>query len=177
MNCTIKWLDVANGNGMRLSVFVSGCEHYCSGCFNSQSFDFNFGEEYTEELEQKIIGKMKNGYMTGLSILGGEPFHPKNRELVLGLILKFRDNFPKKDIWVFSGYLIDDLMAEQDEVVDKILANIDILVDGKYVKEQKDLMLAYRGSRNQRLIDVQATLVTKTVSVIADNKIKYFKRK
>ena len=156
-----KW-DVANGIGIRTSIFFSGCEFACPGCFNSDIWDFNKGKPFTRELYETEIKPTINEHIAGLSILGGEALHPKNIEAASNLVDWFRQDFPDKSIWIWSGYLWDELMerckkSEEDDLC-WTLCNIDVLVDGRFIESQKDLSLKFRGSRNQRIIDVPKTL-------------------
>ena len=156
-----KW-DVANGIGIRTSIFFSGCEFACPGCFNSDIWDFNKGEPFTRELYETEIKPTINEHIAGLSILGGEALHPKNLKAVRNLVDWFSQDFPDKSIWVWSGYSWTELMerckkSEEDDL-SWILCNIDVLVDGRFIESQKDLSLKFRGSRNQRIIDVSKTL-------------------
>lgn len=159
---TIKKTDVANGPGVRVSLFVSGCTHYCKGCFNSEAWDFHYGNPYTEGTEEEILEALKAPYIKGLSVLGGEPFEEANRQTVLGLLKKARECYPEKTIWCYTGYDYEkDLLrwiAEGKREVEEMLSLIDVLVDGEFVEEQKNLRLAFRGSENQRLIDVPASM-------------------
>ena len=158
----IKKIDVANGEGVRVSVFVSGCNHHCKGCFNQCAWDFNYGKKFTEKEEQQIIDYMNHDYISGLSLLGGEPLEPKNQEGLLPLVKKVKEKFPDKNIWCYTGYLFDqELLSESRarcEVTDELLSYIDVLVDGKFIEELKDLSLKFRGSSNQRIIDVKQSL-------------------
>lgn len=154
----IKRTDVANGPGIRVSLFVSGCTHGCRGCFNKEAWDFHYGEEYTALVEEEILRLLAPDYIRGLSVLGGEPMEPQNREAVLGLLRKVRQRYPQKDIWCYTGYYYEkDILswAQQQEAVRELLSLIDVLVDGEFVEERKNLRLAFRGSENQRLIDVK----------------------
>ena len=154
----IKRTDVANGPGIRVSLFVSGCTHGCRGCFNKEAGDFHYGEEYTALVEEEILRLLAPDYIRGLSVLGGEPMEPQNREAVLGLLRKVRQRYPQKDIWCYTGYDYEkDILswAQQQEAVRELLSLIDVLVDGEFVEERKNLRLAFRGSENQRLIDVK----------------------
>lgn len=157
----IKKTDVANGPGVRVSLFVSGCTHACKGCFNREAWDFVYGKPFTAETETEIIQALSHDYIKGLSVLGGEPMEPQNRDTVLELLRKVREAYPEKSIWCYTGYDYEkDLLrwsAEGDETVTELLGLIDILVDGEFVEEKKDLRLAFRGSGNQRLIDLKAT--------------------
>ena len=154
----IKRTDVANGPGIRVSLFVSGCTHGCRGCFNKEAWDFHYGEEYTALVEDEILRLLAPDYIRALRVLGGEPMEPQNREAVLGLLRKVRQRYPQKDIWCYTGYDYEkDILswAQQQEAVRELLSLIDVLVDGEFVEERKNLRLAFRGSENQRLIDVK----------------------
>ena len=159
---SIKKTDVANGPGVRVSLFVSGCTHHCKGCFNSETWDFHYGEPYTEEVEKEILAALSPDFIQGLTILGGEPMEDANRPAVLGLLRKVRETYPKKDIWCYTGYDYEkDLqkwISEGKQDVEEILKRLDVLVDGEFVEEKKNLSLKFRGSENQRLIDLPATL-------------------
>lgn len=158
---TIKKTDVANGPGIRVSLFVSGCTHACKGCFNSEAWDFCYGQAYTEETEKEIMQALSHHYIKGFSVLGGEPMEPQNRGTVLKLLRKVREAYPEKSIWCYTGYEYEkDLLRwseEGDRTVAELLGLIDVLVDGEFVEEKKNLRLAFRGSENQRLIDMKAT--------------------
>lgn len=158
---TIKKTDVANGPGVRVSLFVSGCTHHCKGCFNAETWDFNYGNPYTEAVEEEIMEALEPSYIRGFTALGGEPFEAANRFTVLALMKRIRERFPDKDIWCYTGYDYEsDLLRwieEGHEEVEELLSLIDVLVDGEFVEEQKNLRLAFRGSENQRLIDVPAS--------------------
>ncbi len=158
----IKKTDVANGPGIRVSLFVSGCTHACKGCFNREAWDFKYGQEFTEETEKEILKALAPDYIRGLSVLGGEPMEPQNRVTVLELLRKVKAAYPTKDIWCYTGYDYEkDLLQwereEQTAVVTELLGLIDVLVDGEFVEEKKNLRLAFRGSENQRLIDMKKT--------------------
>lgn len=163
----IKKTDVANGPGVRVSLFVSGCTHGCKGCFNSEAWDFGYGNPYTVQTEAEILKALAPDYIRGLSLLGGEPLDPRNRKEVLSLVEKVRLSYPKKDIWCYTGYDYEkDLLplAQQGEkTVSSLFQLIDVLVDGEFVEELKNLKLPFRGSENQRLIDVQESLRQKKV--------------
>ena len=153
---TIKKYDIANGTGVRVSLFVSGCRHHCKGCFNSETWDFNYGNPYTKEVEAQIIEALKPAYIQGFSLLGGEPFEPENQKELAGLLQKIKETYPEKNIWCYTGYLYDiDLIPGgkvYTEYTDKMLACIDILVDGEFIEAEKDITLEFRGSRNQRIL-------------------------
>lgn len=159
---TIKKYDIANGPGVRVSLYVSGCRHHCKGCFNPETWSFDYGEEFTEAQADEIIEAMRPEYITGFSLLGGEPFEPENQPVLADLLDRIRSTYPEKTIWCYSGYLLDDeLMAHkigEEETTDRMLRNIDVLVDGEFVEDKKVLDLRFRGSTNQRLIDVKKTL-------------------
>ena len=153
--------DAANGTGIRVSLFVSGCTNHCKGCFQPETWDFNYGKPYTKETEDFILGELSKSFYQGLTILGGEPFEPENQRSVAALIRRIKTELPDKDIWMFTGFTYEaDLQRGQrkhTEVTDEILDAIDVLVDGRFIEEQKDLRLHFRGSANQRLIDMKKT--------------------
>lgn len=161
---TIKKTDVANGPGVRVSLFVSGCTHGCKGCFNRVAWDFQYGTPFTEETEEEILRLLSPEYIKGFTVLGGEPMEPQNRGTVLKLLQKIRKAYPEKSIWCYTGYEYEkDILrwiAEGDTVTEELLTLIDVLVDGEFVEEKKNLKLAFRGSENQRLIDVKETKKT-----------------
>lgn len=152
---TIKNYDIANGIGVRVSLFVSGCRHHCKGCFNSETWDFNYGNPYTKEVEAEILEALKPAYIQGFSLLGGEPFEPENQKELAGLLQKIKESYPEKNVWCYTGYLYDvDLIPGgkvYTEYTDKMLTCIDTLVDGEFIEAEKDLTLEFRGSRNQRI--------------------------
>lgn len=157
--------DVANGEGMRVSVFVSGCRNHCKGCFQPQTWDFNYGREYTPEIEQFIIDELSKSYYDGITILGGDPMEPENQEPVLRLLRRIKKELPDKNVWAYTGYVYDrDLVPGGKRFVDgvtrELLESIDILIDGRFVEEFKNLMLNFRGSGNQRIIKMKETLET-----------------
>ncbi len=151
---TIRQLDIANGPGVRVSIFVQGCAFNCLGCFNTVAKDFEGGTEYTEVTQECILELAKPTHISGLSILGGEPLHPKNRSTVLELVRKFKEVYPDKTVWLWTGYLIEDVFE------DLVGSGIDFVVDGLFMEEYKDLRLKYRGSSNQRVIDLKETIKT-----------------
>lgn len=158
----IKYNDIANGTGVRTTLFVSGCTNKCEGCFQPQTWDFCYGKEFTSREQDEIIKSLKHSYIAGLTLLGGEPFEPQNQRVILPLVLRVRKECPTKSIWCFTGFTLEELTQEGShcrcEVTDKLLANIDVLVDGRFIQDQKDISLRFRGSRNQRIIDLQPTL-------------------
>ena len=159
---TIKDCDIANGPGVRVSLFVSGCTHRCPGCFNEVAWDFGYGEPFTQETIDYILNLLKPDYIQGLTLLGGEPFEPQNQGAVVELLRQVREKYPKKTVWAYSGYLFErDILAGRlgpKEITDEYIRYLDVLVDGPFVAAKRDLTLRFRGSSNQRLIDVPASL-------------------
>lgn len=159
---TIKNCDIANGPGVRVSLFVSGCTHRCPGCFNEVAWDFEYGEAFTQETIDSILNMLKPSYIKGLTLLGGEPFEPENQPAIVDLLRQVKKAYPEKSIWAFSGYLFDkDILSGRLgawAVTKEYLSYLDVLVDGPFVLEKKDLSLRFRGSSNQRLIDVPKSL-------------------
>ena len=153
--------DCANGLGTRVSLFVSGCTNHCPGCFQPETWDFEYGKEYTKETEQFILDELSHSYYHGLTILGGEPFEPSNQAEIVKLIRRVRDELPKRNIWIYTGFTYEkDLCSggcRYTNVTDEILDNTDILVDGRFIQEKRNLMLNFRGSENQRIIDMKET--------------------
>ena len=153
---TIKWADVANGPGVRVSLFVSGCTHRCPGCFNPEAWDFSYGQPFTQAEEDKILAALAPSHIKGLSLLGGEPFEPEN------LLRRVRGELPGKTVWCYSGYTLDGELWQPSrarcEVTDELLSLLDVLVDGEFVETKKDLSLRFRGSSNQRILDVPRSL-------------------
>ena len=160
----IKTCDIANGEGVRVSLFVSGCTHHCKNCFNDVAWDFGYGKPFTEETEEMLLKALEPDFVDGLSLLGGEPFEPENQRALLPFLKKVRERFPKKNIWCYTGYLFDkELFGESRarcECTDEMLSLIDVLVDGEFVQELYSVALAFRGSENQRIIDVKKSLET-----------------
>ena len=156
---TIKEVDVANGPGVRVSLFVSGCRHHCKGCFNQIAWDFNYGKTFTQETIDKILKDLDKDYIEGLTLLGGEPLEHENQKGLLPLIKQVKQKFPNKSIWCFTGFDFEkDVMKNMYkdwEETKELIANIDVIVDGKFEMERKNPALKFRGSENQRLIDVQ----------------------
>lgn len=163
----IKYCDVANGKGVRVSLFVSGCTHHCKGCFNEETWDFQYGRPFKQKTEDLIIGYLDKSYIAGLSLLGGEPFEHVNQKGLLPFLGRVKEKFPNKDIWCYTGYDFEkDIlgrMCSQWEETSKMLSCIDILVDGRFVEELKSPSLQFKGSSNQRIIDVRASLAAKEV--------------
>lgn len=158
----IKYNDIANGPGVRTSLFVSGCTHHCKGCFNEIAWDFNYGKPFTSETIDEILHSLSPDYVTGLTLLGGEPFEHSNQIGLLPLLRKMKEQYPKKDIWCFTGYLFDkqilDEMCVKWQETKEMLSYIDVLVDGKFDINLKNIMLQFKGSENQRTILVQESL-------------------
>lgn len=158
----IKNCDIANGPGVRVSLFVSGCRHHCKGCFNEVAWDFHYGKPFTQETVDSILEMMKPSYIRGLTLLGGEPFDPKNQGAIVEFLRQVKKANPEKSIWAFSGYLFDrDIFPGKlgdPAITREYLSYLDVLVDGPFVEEKKNLSLRFRGSENQRLIDVPASL-------------------
>lgn len=160
----IKKLDIADGPGCRVSLFVSGCRNHCPGCFNEETWDFCYGREYTEETEAYILELLKPDYIDGLSLLGGDPFEPENQMVLVKLLHRVRRTYPEKTVWAYTGYTLEDLQTEgfraRCAATDEMLSLIDILVDGPFVLALKDISLRFRGSGNQRVLDLRETLKT-----------------
>ena len=158
----LKKCDIANGTGVRVTLFVSGCTNRCEGCFQPQTWDFCYGRPFTEETEAEIFAELDKGYVDGLTVLGGEPFEPKNQPTLTALLRRAKERYPNKTVWCFTGFrLHDELLANgsypRTELTDEMLSYIDILVDGRFMLELKDISLQFRGSRNQRIIDMNKT--------------------
>ena len=159
---TIKDCDIANGPGIRVSLFVSGCRHRCKGCFNEVAWDFHYGEPFTQDTIDRILKMLAPDHIKGLTLLGGEPFEPENQPAIVDLLRQIKGKYPEKTIWAFSGYLFDrDILGGRLgpwEVTREYIGYLDVLVDGPFIMEKKDLTLRFRGSSNQRIIDVPASL-------------------
>lgn len=161
----IKNCDIANGEGVRVSLFVSGCTHHCKNCFNEKTWDFSFGEPFTEETEEKILKMLSESYINGLSLLGGEPFEPSNQKVLYPFLQRVKKEFPNKNIWCYSGYTFEELTVNSrasTDITKDMLSLIDILVDGEFKEELKDITLKFRGSSNQNVIDVKKSFETGT---------------
>ena len=161
MNC-----DTVNGPGLRVSLFVSGCEHHCRGCFNPETWNPCFGKPFTKDVAEKIYELLKKPYIQGITILGGEPMMSYNQEVLVDFLREVKEYCPNKDIWVYSGYTFEELIGDVSssgrcEWTDEILSIIDVLVDGRFMLEQKDLTLQFKGSRNQRILDIPQSLLNK----------------
>lgn len=175
----IRSMDISNGEGVGVSLFVQGCDRHCFNCFNSETWDFNGGKEWTEEAKNKFMELIDRPYIRRISVLGGEPLAEQSLDEVLSLIKEIRISFPKKSIWLYTGYELSEIIKqEQYEKVSgipsvwskrwKIISNIDVLVDGEYIDEQKDLTLKWRGSKNQNCIDVKQSLAQNKVVLYCD---------
>ena len=156
----VKYFDVANGPGIRVSLFVSGCPHACPGCFNEIAWNYEYGEKYTEEVEEKILKAVSKAEIQGLSLLGGEPLYPANLHALLPLLRKMKERLPKKDIWCYSGYTYEELLSregEEKKELEELFSYLTVLVDGRFIEAEKDITLLFRGSKNQRLILMDET--------------------
>ena len=161
--CNIKYYDIANGKGVRTTLFVSGCTNHCEDCFQPETWDFDYGQPFTMLTEDAIIASLKPYYVNGLTLLGGEPFEPSNQRALIPFLKRVRRECPDKNIWCFTGFTLDgelwrDGSHPRCDVTDEMLSLIDVLVDGRFVRSLKDISLKFRGSSNQRIIDVKKTL-------------------
>ena len=166
----LKKCDIANGIGVRVTLFVSGCTNHCEDCFQPQTWAFDYGKPFTDETKAEIFAELDKPFVNGLTVLGGEPFEPRNQRELLPLLRGGKERDPGKTIWCFTGFRLDDELLKDGsyprcEVTDDMLACIDILVDGRFVKELKDISLQFRGSRNQRIIDMNRTRETGTICI------------
>ena len=167
---TIKNCDIANGPGVRVSLFVSGCTHRCPGCFNEEAWDFAYGQPFTDQTIESILDMPRPSYIRGLTLLGGEPFDPRNQADVVRLLRRIREELPEKSIWAFSGYLFEkDMLSGRIGDLSEYLSYLDVLVDGPFVLAKKNLGLRFRGSENQRIIDVKASLAAGQTILWDDN--------
>jgi anaerobic ribonucleoside-triphosphate reductase activating protein len=168
----IKYCDIANGLGCRTVLFVSGCRNHCKDCFQPQTWDFSYGEPFDEKVQQEIIDSLAPNYVQGLTLLGGEPFEQENQKALVPFVEKVRAQYPQKNIWAFTGYLYDkDLVPggrKYTEDTDRLLSMIDVLVDGPFLVEEKDIRLKFRGSRNQRVIDLKETIKNGKVTLFME---------
>ena len=166
---TIKWTDIANGEGVRISLFVSGCTHHCKNCFNKIAWDFEYGEPFDEAIQKEIVEKLGDGFISGLSLLGGEPMEPQNQKDLLPFIREVKKKYPQKPIWCYTGYTFNAqtglLVEEEKNTKDtkELLSLMDVLVDGAFIEELKNIRLKFRGSENQRVLDVQKSLQEKKI--------------
>lgn len=163
----IKKTDIANGEGVRVSLFVSGCRRHCKNCFNKVTWDFNYGKPFTEEVEEELLQALSPDYIAGLTLLGGDPMEPENQRVLYPFVKKVRERLPKKTIWCYTGYTFKDGAIEEEqancEVTRDFISLFDVLVDGRFVEELKDIRLVFRGSSNQRIIDVKKTLSSRNI--------------
>ena len=170
----IKNCDIANGEGVRVTLFVSGCTNHCKNCFQPQTWDFEFGRPFTAETEEELLTMLKPDYINGLTVLGGEPFEPSNQRSLLPFLRRVRETYPKKNIWCFSGFTYEELKTDGShprcEVTDEMLDQLDVLVDGRFVEELKDISLRFRGSYNQRLIDMKKSREAGELQFLPDRK-------
>lgn len=166
--CNIKNCDIANGVGVRVSLFVSGCRNHCKNCFQPETWAFDYGEEFTEETEEKLLKMLAPSYIKGLTVLGGEPMEPENQKALLPFLRRVKAAYPDKTIWLYSGFTFEEMhdpaSRAHTDCTDGILSLLDVLVDGRFVEEKKNISLRFRGSENQRLIDVPATLAHGSVT-------------
>lgn len=166
---TIKWCDIANGEGVRISLFVSGCTHRCKNCFNEVAWDFSYGNPFNEEVQSKILKELQADYIAGISLLGGEPMEPQNQEALLPFVKSVKQLYPNKTVWCYTGCVLDDkkgVLTEKQKntlCTKELISLFDVLVDGPYIEELKDIRLKFRGSSNQRVIDVKKTLESKNL--------------
>ena len=165
---TIKWTDIANGEGVRISLFVSGCTRRCKDCFNAVAWDFSYGKPFDEFVRESIYEGLKAEYIAGLSLLGGEPLEPENQRALLPFVKEVKKRFPEKSIWCYTGNVFDPatgLLKEQDkntEVTEELISLFDVLVDGEFIEAQKNIRLKFRGSSNQRILDVKKSKISKS---------------
>ena len=171
---TIKWTDIANGEGVRISLFVSGCTHHCKNCFNQVAWDFSFGAPFDETVQTQILEGLKQPFIAGLSLLGGEPLEPENQKGLIDFVKEVKNRFPDKTIWCYTGYTFDPVSGGLVEVrantdlTAKLISMFDVMVDGPFIEELKKITLKFRGSSNQRVIDVKNSLKCKKVVLYLD---------
>ena len=167
--CNVKNCDIANGVGVRVSLFVSGCRNRCKNCFQPETWDFNYGKPFDEQTEEKLIKMLAPSYINGLTVLGGEPMEPENQRALLPFLKKVKAAYPQKTIWLYTGFTLEELRSPDcrahTEYTEAILKLLTVLVDGRFVEEKKNISLRFRGSENQRLIDVAATLAAGSVTL------------
>lgn len=171
---TIKYCDISNGPGVRTSLYVSGCTHHCRNCFNSMTWDFAYGEPFTHEVEDRLLESCAPDYIAGVTLLGGEPMEPANQRALLPFVRRLRESVPGKTVWCYSGYTYEELTGAQEsrcrcEITDALLSLFDVLVDGEFVQDLYDISLRFRGSRNQRLIDLPRSLAQGQVALWSDD--------
>ena len=170
----IKDCDIANGEGVRVTLFVSGCTNHCEHCFQPQTWDFEYGQPFTPETEERILSLLSPGYINGLTLLGGEPFEPENQRALLPFLRRVREAYPGKNIWAYSGFTYEELLRPDShahcEATEDLLSLVDVLVDGRFVEALKDISLRFRGSSNQRLLDLNATRRTGRLALLPDRR-------
>ena len=163
----IKWTDIANGEGIRVSLFVSGCTHHCKNCFNEIAWDFSYGKPFDEGVRSRIMESLAREYVAGLTLLGGEPMEPENQRALLPFIRDVKGRFPDKTIWCYTGYTFEGRTLSQPrarcEATEELLSYFDVLVDGRFIEERKDIRLRFRGSSNQRVIDVKRSITSNSI--------------
>ena len=168
----IKNCDIANGEGVRVTLFVSGCTNHCKNCFQPQTWDFHYGQPFTAETEARLLELLASSYISGLTLLGGEPFEPENQRALVPFLRRVRAVHPQKNIWGFSGFTYEELTTPgahpRCEVTDEMLSLLDVLVDGRFIEELKDISLRFRGSSNQRLIDLNASRAADRLCFLPD---------
>ena len=168
----IKKRDIADGLGVRVALFVSGCTHHCQGCFQPETWDFHYGKPYTKDVEERLLQLLRPDYVDGLTLLGGEPMEVQNQRELVGLLRRVRAELPGKSVWCYTGYTLErDLLAESRarcEATDEMLSLIDVLVDGEFIEEKKNISLAFRGSENQRVIDLKKTLASGITTLLLE---------
>ncbi len=173
--CAIKKTDIADGPGVRVTLFVSGCRHHCKGCFQPETWSFDYGRPFTKETEEELLEALSKDFIKGLTLLGGEPMEPVNQRGLVPFLRKVKEQLPEKNIWCYTGCVLENDLLEgcssdyRTEVTDELLGMIDVLVDGQFVLEKKNLMLKFRGSENQRLIDLKQTLKTGRITTLPEN--------
>ena len=171
----IKFADIANGPGVRTTLFVSGCRNHCPFCFNPDTWAFDFGEPFTPEVEERILASLEPAYVAGLTLLGGEPLEPENQPALVALLRRMREHFPGKSVWCFTGFTWEELQEETcraaTENLEPLLELVDVLVDGRFVQDLKDITLRFRGSSNQRIIDLAATRAAGEVVLWEDQRV------
>jgi len=163
----IKTTDIANGEGVRVSLFVSGCRRKCKNCFNQIAWDFGYGRPFDDAVKEELFKALSPDYIQGLTLLGGDPFEPENQVALYPFVKEFRERFPKKDVWCFTGYTYENGTIKEKEVqtdvTKKLVSLIDVLVDGRFVEELKDIRLRFRGSSNQRVIDIKRSIESNSI--------------
>lgn len=166
----IKYSDIANGLGVRTTLFVSGCRNHCKDCFQPETWDFKYGKLFDQQVEDEILQSLKPDYISGLTLLGGDPFEPENQRTLLPFLLRVREQYPDKNIWAYTGYVLDQDLQEGGksycEVTKQLLSCLDVLVDGPFIAEQKDITLKFKGSANQRVIDMKEYLANGSIHIL-----------